>query len=76
MVGNDNIYEGLDKTQQLYQESNYVSPNNHLNDNEFIASEREKSRQISGNYTGIENDYITFNGNEEQNTYTGLTSRL
>jgi len=74
MVGNDNIYEGLDKTQQLHQESNYVSPNNHLNDDEFIASEREKSRQISGNYTGIDNDYITFNGNEEQNTYAGLNT--
>ena len=69
-----NLYADLTATQQIYQESSYITPlTNHLTDDQ-IARERERSRLAKhsesesakgGIYTGLSNDYFSFEGNED-----------
>ena len=66
----ENLYADLTSTQQTYQESSYITPlTNNLTDDQ-IARERERSRFFSesakdGIYTGLSNDYFSFEGNED-----------
>ena len=65
-----NLYADLTATQQTYQESSYITPlTNNLTDDQ-IARERERSRLFSesakdGIYTGLSDDYFSFDGNED-----------
>ena len=65
-----NLYADLTATQQTYQESSYITPlTNNLTDDQ-IARERERSRLFSesakdGIYTGLSNDYFSFDGNQD-----------